>query len=100
MRLGYYADARRRPGEVFDLDPAKCKKDSDGNPILPHWVREDSEEARQEAAELELREQARMVAGARASAGKGAQFAAAGHPQYTRQIVPILAEVQSKGGKR
>ena len=42
MELGYYGDARRRPGDVFEIPIKDLRRDEEDTPILPSWVRTDT----------------------------------------------------------
>jgi hypothetical protein len=54
VNLGYYNDARIRPGTVFEM-PEEDMKVVEGNPVLPRWVELATAKPRVEkSAELNL----------------------------------------------
>ena len=75
LSLGFYRGARKRIGDVFDMDESAMKK-KDGKPTLPSWVKpvSNEREAKQEAEAVKKAEQDRMIEGAKtASGGKAAR---------------------------
>lgn len=68
IRQGFYGGARRRVGDIFDMNVAKDK--------LPRWVEvvTDPTKAKTKAAEAKAAEEAKQKAGAiAASGGKAAK---------------------------
>ncbi len=68
IAMGYYADIRIRPGQVFEMDEktASAKKGKDGKPELPSWV--EPADRQSQAKKLKL-PGAKVVSSKRAAQG-------------------------------
>ena len=68
-KLGFMHGARVRIGQELDLDESKCKKDAEGNPVLPLWLIPATADARSKLSNAKRVEVERNKQAAVAAAG-------------------------------